>query len=366
MIGKAVQVGVAALLLLVGVRTFVAIGWVTPIVVEGSSMAPTLVGPHANPRCDTCGRSVRIGADQLPASPEINCPLCGAGRLDLDAAGRLAGDRLLVDRWNAEPRRWDIVVAHRPDDATRLCVKRVVGLPGERIDFRGGDLFIYGTRVVKSLAAQRRLRIPLRSIAWRHTAEECVAEFAPPTDDLPHNQRVTRRLNRVADLMLTATFDDGNGGVALSLRHAGRDLHARLDWPRQRATLVVDGAKAHLPLANPHQQTFPVEVTLSLFDLQALLAVGDAVVAQAPLARPDWGGGMSEAAISGGGLANEPKLWRDVHYEWRPADRPAAAPLGPDAWFLVGDNQAVSHDSRRWRPAGVPGRLLVGRVWQSR
>lgn len=34
--------------------------------------------------------------------------------------------------------------------------------------------------------------------------------------------------------------------------------------------------------------------------------------------------------------------------------------LGPDEWFVVGDNPRVSADSRHWGP--VPGRLVVGVV----
>jgi signal peptidase I len=53
--------------------------------------------------------------------------------------GLLAGDRLLMNRaawFLAGPHRGQIVVLHNPERPRELCVKRVVGLPGERIDRR--------------------------------------------------------------------------------------------------------------------------------------------------------------------------------------------------------------------------------------
>jgi signal peptidase I len=35
--------------------------------------------------------------------------------------------------------------------------------------------------------------------------------------------------------------------------------------------------------------------------------------------------------------------------------------LGPGEYFVLGDNSAVSIDSRVWRPAGISRSLLVGR-----
>src|ERR1700720_4474316 len=47
----------------------------------------------------------------------------------------------------ALPRRGDIVVFRWPGDRSQIWVKRVVGLPGDRIAMRGGRLWINGRPV---------------------------------------------------------------------------------------------------------------------------------------------------------------------------------------------------------------------------
>ena len=53
------------------------------------------------------------------------------------------------------------------------------------------------------------------------------------------------------------------------------------------------------------------------------------------------------------------KLYRDIHYR---ADGPNATKspcrLGPDEYFMLGDNSPDSHDSRGWAVPGVPERAL--------
>lgn len=60
------------------------------------------------------------------------------------------GDRLVVDklthRWRSI-RRFDVVVFRCPDRGGDDYVKRVVGLPGETIELRGGELFVNGEHV---------------------------------------------------------------------------------------------------------------------------------------------------------------------------------------------------------------------------
>ncbi len=51
---------------------------------------------------------------------------------------------LIQVRAHHQPKRFDVVVLHPPDDPDALYLKRVVGLPGERIDFKDGHLFVNG------------------------------------------------------------------------------------------------------------------------------------------------------------------------------------------------------------------------------
>ena len=57
------------------------------------------------------------------------------------------GDRLVVDRIGSEwgpIRRFDMVVFECPDSPGVDYVKRVVGLPGERLELRRGELYVDG------------------------------------------------------------------------------------------------------------------------------------------------------------------------------------------------------------------------------
>ena len=57
------------------------------------------------------------------------------------------GSRVIVDRaaylWH-KPQRWDVVVFRCPTKANELCVKRIIGLPGETISLAGGHVLVDG------------------------------------------------------------------------------------------------------------------------------------------------------------------------------------------------------------------------------
>ncbi|MGX7182060.1 signal peptidase I [Enterococcus pallens] len=46
-----------------------------------------------------------------------------------------------------KPKRFDVIVLHPPENPEGTYLKRVIGLPGERIDYHNGKLFVNKKRV---------------------------------------------------------------------------------------------------------------------------------------------------------------------------------------------------------------------------
>ncbi len=59
----------------------------------------------------------------------------------------MTGDRIIANRLAytfSEPERLDIVVFEAPDEDGILFVKRIIGLPGDTIEIKKGDVYING------------------------------------------------------------------------------------------------------------------------------------------------------------------------------------------------------------------------------
>ena len=156
-------------------RTFEAEAFVIPT----GSMAPTLYGRHKESTCSECGFSIVVGA-----SDEVNpdtgnlwnsarlrsaiCANCGFENTQLLDELAFNGDRIIVNKYPyefGEPNRWDVFVFKWPEEPKTNYIKRLVGLPGETIRIRGGNLHTWDGESERILRKdpwkQRSVQIPV-------------------------------------------------------------------------------------------------------------------------------------------------------------------------------------------------------------
>lgn len=114
-----------ALLIAVGIRAFAF----EPFRIPSGSMFPTLlIGDHLFVNKFVYGIKMPFGEARLPA---IRAP--ARGEIVVFSVARDGGQTIPADR--------------RPDLPREQFVKRVIGLPGDRIAFRDGEVFVNGERV---------------------------------------------------------------------------------------------------------------------------------------------------------------------------------------------------------------------------
>ena len=240
-------------------KTFEAEAFVIPT----GSMAPTLYGRHKDAECPGCGFEWAVGAsgevddggylyvdrndpDPTPANPArlAECPNC-ARPVDLTPLPPFAGDRILVNKWPfviGDPDRWDVTVFKFPEIPTTNYVKRLVGLPGETITIRQGDVYTIdretraATILQKEPAKQRAMTLPV----YEHDrpAPELLAA------GVPERFAPVRYLGEAAGPGATAGWaDDPNGWTALPESRALRRTPAAgpdYEWVRYRHLRPTD------------------------------------------------------------------------------------------------------------------------------
>jgi signal peptidase I len=151
---ETVEAVVVALILALVVRGFEAQAFVIPT----GSMAPTLMGRHKEITCPQCGFVYSVNAsDEAEGRPYPRqvysgiCVNCRYQARHLDEAPSFKGDRILVMMFPYDlpflpgasaPERWDVVVFRYPEEPEVSYIKRLVGLPGETIRIKHGDLYI--------------------------------------------------------------------------------------------------------------------------------------------------------------------------------------------------------------------------------
>ncbi|HWB01243.1 MAG TPA: S26 family signal peptidase [Pirellulales bacterium] len=127
-------------------RTFEAEAFVIPT----GSMAPTLMGQHKDLDCPQCGFTFQVGVKEDPRwdISGCTCPNCRYVinfEHDYDRIPTsFKGDRIIVSKFPYEfgdPSRWDVAVFKYPATAKTNFIKRIVGLPRERLRVLHGNIY---------------------------------------------------------------------------------------------------------------------------------------------------------------------------------------------------------------------------------
>jgi len=102
---------------------------------------------HRDVVCADCGFVFSCDAAIRPIRPRAVCPNCGYANNNMESLPDLDGDRVLIDRSSfhfRRPLRWEIVAFRHAQEAGKIVIKRVVGLPGDKLQMRDGRLWING------------------------------------------------------------------------------------------------------------------------------------------------------------------------------------------------------------------------------
>jgi signal peptidase I len=149
--GRAVLAWLPTLLL---IPATVLIVWfvVQPFVLEAystptNSMAPTILGDHLETRCPRCGGALFVSATEPYVAQEEDLGICSqclqASIVKVPEGEPRTGDRIIALKPLA-PRRWDLIVFRFPEEPSVIYVKRLIGLPGEEVAIRDGEVWING------------------------------------------------------------------------------------------------------------------------------------------------------------------------------------------------------------------------------
>ncbi len=182
---SAIDLAVGFVIVVILLRTFILEGYL----ISTGSMAPGLVGFHRRISCPSCLCNFAFGVafdDSVDSdSPVITepdgsrryatCPNCGQINIDVSGVPNSHGDQLLVQKHVYDfrpPQRWEVIVFRNPASPGEAYVKRVTGLPGDRIQIVNGDVFINGQIARKNFRQQLAMRIPVCNLHYLASSED--------------------------------------------------------------------------------------------------------------------------------------------------------------------------------------------------
>jgi len=310
-------------------------------------------------------------------------------------------DRVLADKLTTmlrPPRRWEVMIFRFPNDERALYVKRLVGLPGEKLEILGGDLWADGRiarkpdpvldSVLKDVFRRRDGGLDLVSAFDAGpgvTLSGPRADFAPGAtgelvlrnsvrDDFLHgydpewgmsahdgdpNTYAVADLEVSCDVVLTGQVgqlrivvdsDEGTAEFEVASGTSGSDARARFVAAGQDGP-VATGASTGLTLEQlPRNE--PFHVVARHVDHELVLFLDGDEIVRIP---DDVSGPRSDKprtakvriAIEGGGSVSDVRIRRDIFYT-QPRTGPSSWDIPDGHYMALGDNTQGSLDGRGW------------------
>jgi signal peptidase I len=304
-------------------------------------------------------------------------------------------DRVLADKLTTmlrPPRRWEVMIFRFPNDERALYVKRLVGLPGEKLEILGGDLWADGKiarkpdpvldSVLKDVFRRRDGGLDLVSAFDAGpgvTLSGPRADFAPDAtgelvlrnsvrDDFLHgydpdwgmsahdgdpNSYAVADLEVSCDVVLaeqakvTISIDSDEGTATFE---AGRWSDRFDDLWAHVSGFHVDVKTDKETVTVPLNESF--RVVARHVDHELVLCLDGNELLRAP---DDDSGPRSDRprtakvriALQGGGSVSDVRIRRDIFYT-RPRTGPSSWDIPDGHYMALGDNTQGSLDGRGW------------------
>lgn len=333
------------------------------------------------------------GRTTLAKRLSLTCPNCEFDfQRDITPWDIAGGHKILVNKAGSlvrSPNRWDVIVFKYPEDTTKNYIKRLIGLPNERLLISSGDIYADGRIARKELDIIRAMsyevfsselpqkweqRVPWRSYDghWKLSVENLMVDSHVDESSVEFDKRITSSLPYSNASSTTHVNDVGfrfaakcesEGELFCSIDDGEHCFRFTIPVGREgTARLTMDGVEiktANIRL-EPGEE-YEVEF-LNIDDRVLALLDGEEIF------RYDYDSDLSGlesseillGTVDAAARFERIHVYRDIYYT---CDGDYAVrstfPLGPDEYFALGDNSASSKDSRRW--GTIPARNMLGR-----